>query len=186
LRRYTSAAPSPRIPPMDSDPASTSRWGCHQSDKISHINMGDYRIDTVISHIISPYPISHIDIHIDISLMSDLPILSPISISHIDLPIICCHSGCQRTRDDAATASASASESASASASASASTCLPTCPLVIRGLPGRTRTPGASVYTRRRPSLSLPCVMYADLTTRDTLLMWHTRGKTSLRVGMCD
>ena len=29
-----------------------------QSDKISHIDMGDDHIDTVISHIISPYPIS--------------------------------------------------------------------------------------------------------------------------------
>jgi len=39
------------------------------------------------------YPIFHIDITIDISLMSDLPYRSPISISHIDLPIISCHSG---------------------------------------------------------------------------------------------
>jgi len=29
-----------------------------QSDKISHIDMEDDHIDTVISHIISPYPIS--------------------------------------------------------------------------------------------------------------------------------
>ena len=29
-----------------------------QSVKISHIGMGDDRIDTVISHLISPYPIS--------------------------------------------------------------------------------------------------------------------------------
>jgi len=29
-----------------------------QRDKISHIDMGDDRIDTVISHIISPYPVS--------------------------------------------------------------------------------------------------------------------------------
>jgi hypothetical protein len=28
------------------------------SDKISHVDMGDGRIDAVISHIISPYPIS--------------------------------------------------------------------------------------------------------------------------------
>jgi hypothetical protein len=32
--------------------------GTHQSDKISHIDMEDDRIDTVISHIISPYSIS--------------------------------------------------------------------------------------------------------------------------------
>jgi len=32
--------------------------GLSQSDKTSHIDMGDDRIDTVISHIISPYPIS--------------------------------------------------------------------------------------------------------------------------------
>jgi len=32
--------------------------GQGQSDKISHIDMGDDRIDTVISYIISPYPIS--------------------------------------------------------------------------------------------------------------------------------
>jgi len=79
--------------------------------------MGDVRIDTVVSHIISPYPISiskmtisiwqitisidhiayrytifHISNPIDISLMSDLPHQSPISIFHIDLPIICFHS----------------------------------------------------------------------------------------------
>jgi len=29
-----------------------------QSDKISHTDMEDDRIDTVISHIINPYPIS--------------------------------------------------------------------------------------------------------------------------------
>jgi hypothetical protein len=29
-----------------------------QSDKISHIDMGDDRIDTVISHIMNPYPVS--------------------------------------------------------------------------------------------------------------------------------
>jgi len=50
--------------------------GSNQSDKISHIDMGDDLIDTVISHIISPYPIS---------------------MSHIDLSyryrIIFCHSG---------------------------------------------------------------------------------------------
>jgi hypothetical protein len=34
------------------------RWGLVQSDNISHIDMGDDHIDTVISHIISPYPIS--------------------------------------------------------------------------------------------------------------------------------
>jgi len=57
-----------------------------QSDKISHIDMGDDHIDTVISHINSL--ISHIDIqddridmvddHIDISLMSDVPYRCPI------------------------------------------------------------------------------------------------------------
>jgi hypothetical protein len=31
---------------------------CAQSDKISDIDMEDDRIDTVISHIINPYPIS--------------------------------------------------------------------------------------------------------------------------------
>jgi len=30
----------------------------NQSDKISHIDMGDDHIDTVIFHTISPYPIS--------------------------------------------------------------------------------------------------------------------------------
>ena len=63
-----------------------------QSDKISHIDMGDDHIDTVISHIISPcsisisrmmtvsiyhiqyrYAIFHIDVSIDIRLMSDIP-----------------------------------------------------------------------------------------------------------------
>ena len=85
----------------------------HQSDKISHIDMGDDRIDTVISNIISL--ISHIDIqddHIDMvdnyidtlypKSISHIPyrnpyrylndVRSPISISHIDLPIISCHS----------------------------------------------------------------------------------------------
>jgi len=52
--------------------------------------MEDDHIDTVISHIISPYPISImnisiIDIPIDITLMSDLPYRSPILISHIDI-----------------------------------------------------------------------------------------------------
>jgi hypothetical protein len=33
--------------------------GPHQtSDKISHIDMADDRIDTIISHFISPYPVS--------------------------------------------------------------------------------------------------------------------------------
>jgi len=81
-------------------------WTFDQSDRISHIDMGDDRIDTVISHIISIishiamgddqidmvdnhihipypklYPIFRIDTPIDISLMSDLPCRSPISIS---------------------------------------------------------------------------------------------------------
>jgi hypothetical protein len=93
-----------------------------QSDKIFHIDMEDEHIDTVISHIISPYPTSiwwmiisiwwmtiliyhvtyrynilHIDNAIGIALMSDLPYRSPISISHIDLQYryltISCHSG---------------------------------------------------------------------------------------------
>jgi len=78
-----------------------------QCDKISHIDMGDDRIDTVISHIISL--ISHIDIqddhidivdnHIDIPYpksITHIPyrytyrylidVRSPIWISHIDLP----------------------------------------------------------------------------------------------------
>jgi len=88
-----------------------------RSDKISHIDIQDDRIDTVISHIISHYPISisrmtisiwwmtisiyhipyrypifHIDTHIEIPLMSDIPYRYPISISHIDIPIISCHS----------------------------------------------------------------------------------------------
>ena len=52
--------------------------GPEQSDKISHIDMGDDRID----------------ISIDSSWMSDLPHRSPISsISHIEIPIIPCPSG---------------------------------------------------------------------------------------------
>jgi len=79
-------------------------------DKIPHVDTEDDHIDTVISHIISPYPISiswitkltreiailiyrilnrypisHIDIHIAIDLMSDLPHRYPIPISHIDI-----------------------------------------------------------------------------------------------------
>jgi hypothetical protein len=38
------------------DDVESSIW--QQSDKISHIDMEDDHIDTVISHIISPYPIS--------------------------------------------------------------------------------------------------------------------------------
>ena len=78
--------------------------------KISHSDMGDNHIDTVISPIISPYPISisrmtisiwlitisiyripdrntilNIDNPIDISLMSDLLHGSPISICHTDI-----------------------------------------------------------------------------------------------------
>jgi hypothetical protein len=81
-----------------------------QSYKISHIDMGDDHMDTLISHIISPYPISisrmtisiwkitlsiycipnrypnsHIDYHIDVSFTSGPPCRSPISISHIDI-----------------------------------------------------------------------------------------------------
>jgi len=80
------------------------------SDKISHIDMEGDHIDTVISHIISPYPTSksrttistwwmpistyhiqnrltmfHIDNPIDNSLTSDLPYRSSISISHLDI-----------------------------------------------------------------------------------------------------
>jgi hypothetical protein len=54
-----------------------------QSDKISHIDMGDDHIDTVISHIISP--ISHIDIpddHIDM-VDNHINIPHPISMTHI-------------------------------------------------------------------------------------------------------
>jgi len=84
-----------------------TRWHCVQGDKISHIDMGDEGIDTVISHIISL--ISHIDMgdgHIDMvdnhvhipypKSISHIPyryhyrylidVRSPISISHIDLP----------------------------------------------------------------------------------------------------
>jgi hypothetical protein len=50
-----------------------------QSDKISHIDMGDDTVDSLIFHIISPH------------------VRSPVSISHIDIPyqhrIISCHSG---------------------------------------------------------------------------------------------
>jgi len=85
------------------------RWGTQrgQGDKISHIDMGDDRIDPVISHIISL--ISHIDIQDDHIDMLDnhidtpypksiyyipyrysdrylIEVRSPISISHIDLP----------------------------------------------------------------------------------------------------
>jgi hypothetical protein len=70
-------------PPQDAPPgAPSAQRMCLdggvllQSDNISHIDMGDDRIDTVISSIMSPYPIS---------------------ISHTDLPyryrIISCHSG---------------------------------------------------------------------------------------------
>ena len=38
-------------------PAPPGRGG-YQGDNISHIDMADDRIDTVISHIISPFPIS--------------------------------------------------------------------------------------------------------------------------------
>jgi hypothetical protein len=47
-----------------------------QSDKISHIDIQDDHIDTVISHIISPYPIS-------ISRMTISILSSPISLAHI-------------------------------------------------------------------------------------------------------
>ena len=95
-----------------------------QSDKISHIDIQDDSIDTVISHIHTTYPIStsrmtisiwwmtisinhipyrysifHIDTHIDIPLMSDIPYRYPISISYIDIPIISGHSVCQALTD---------------------------------------------------------------------------------------
>jgi hypothetical protein len=85
--------------------------------------MGDDRIDTVISHIISL--ISHIDIQDDhIDMVDDhidnhypisidhipyrqlyrccIDVRSPISISHIDLPIISCHPGGRATATAAA------------------------------------------------------------------------------------
>jgi hypothetical protein len=85
--------------------------GARQSDKISHIDMEDYHIDTVISHIISPYPISisrmTISIyrvsnrypisHIGVPLTSDLPYRSPISMSY-RYRIISCHSGARLVR----------------------------------------------------------------------------------------
>ena len=55
---------------------------------MSHIDMEDDHIDTVISHIISPYPISISrmtiiqDDHIDVA-DNHIDILYPISISHI-------------------------------------------------------------------------------------------------------
>jgi hypothetical protein len=52
------------------------RGQCAQSDKISHIDMEDYRIDTVISHIISPHPMSISNMTISIWQMT-------ISIHHI-------------------------------------------------------------------------------------------------------
>jgi len=66
---------------------------CTQSDKISHIDIQDDHIDTVISHIISQYPISisrmtHIDNDIDIRI--DIPYRYSISISRsylVTLPI---------------------------------------------------------------------------------------------------
>jgi hypothetical protein len=83
-----------------------------QSDKMSHIDMADDHIDTVISHIISPHPISisrmtisiwlyidMVDNHIDIThpiSITHIPyrhpyrylidVRSPLSISNIDLP----------------------------------------------------------------------------------------------------
>ena len=97
----------------------TPAWCVAQSDNISHIDIEDDHIDTVISHIDIPYPTSisrmtisiwwmsisiyhmpyrypifHIDTHIDISLISDIPYRYPISISHIDTPIMYCHSEC--------------------------------------------------------------------------------------------
>jgi len=56
-----------------------------QSDNISHIDIQDDHIDMVDYlldyRIPKQYPISHIDIHIDMLLMSDLPYRTPISIS---------------------------------------------------------------------------------------------------------
>jgi len=75
----------------------TTSWRPPRSprrDKISHIDMGDDHIDTVISHIISPYSIFHIDIqddHIDTA-DNHIDILVPyprsIIMYHIDIPII--------------------------------------------------------------------------------------------------
>jgi len=66
-----------------------SRWcmpGGGQSDKISHVDWADDHIDTVMSHIISPY---------HISIFTSMSYCCPISL--IDLPyrypIISCHSG---------------------------------------------------------------------------------------------
>ena len=85
-----------------------------QSDKIFHIDMGDDRVDTVISHIISSYfisiskmtisiwyiplsiyriqnryTVSHNDNPIEMSLMSDLPYRYLISISDHNLSLCC-------------------------------------------------------------------------------------------------
>jgi hypothetical protein len=105
--------PSTREPPARAGHTATcARASCtrrartratsRQSDKISHIDIQDDRIDTVISHIDIPYPISisrmtisiwwmtisithipyrypifHIDTHIDIPLISDIPYRYP-------------------------------------------------------------------------------------------------------------
>jgi hypothetical protein len=62
--------------------------GCRaQSDKISHVDVGYDRIDTVISHIISPYPIStsRMTRRLYRYTISHLPYRYPISIFHIDI-----------------------------------------------------------------------------------------------------
>jgi hypothetical protein len=56
------------VMPSMSDVLEARRWDLHnaivlhggyrQGDKVSHIDIQDDHIDTVISHIISPYPIS--------------------------------------------------------------------------------------------------------------------------------
>jgi hypothetical protein len=60
-----------------------------EGDKISHIDMENDHIDTAISHIITPYPISmtmsHTDNPIGIPFVSHLTYRSSISISHIDI-----------------------------------------------------------------------------------------------------
>jgi hypothetical protein len=69
-----------------------SAW-CKQSDKISHIDMGDDHINPLLSHIISPYPIS-------ISRMTMSIWWMTISINRVPYRyrIISCHSGCEALR----------------------------------------------------------------------------------------
>ena len=63
-------------PDMRTPRTSRCRACSRQSDKISHIDTGDDRIDTDISHIISPYPISIWEMTVSI-------LTSPISLAHI-------------------------------------------------------------------------------------------------------